>query len=54
MVATKNVGETAESEKRLVALINGAEPKDEDEKEIAEQIKEIIKKGQITYIPTSL
>lgn len=42
-----------ENEKRLMELINGSAPKNESEKGMLEQIKEIEKKGRIIDIPSS-
>lgn len=39
------------SEKRLIELINGAEPKNESEKKTVREIKEIKKNGGIVDIP---
>ncbi len=39
-------------ERRLMELINGAEPKDEDEKQMVKEIQEIKDKGHIVWIPS--
>lgn len=41
-------------EKRLLELINGAEPKNDQEIEIAKNIQEIKDKGQMIWIPSDL
>ena len=39
-------------ERRLMELINGDEPKDESEKQIVKEIKEIEAKGDVVWIPS--
>jgi hypothetical protein len=39
-------------ERRLMELINGAEPKDEDEIQMVKEIQEIKDKGHIVWIPS--
>jgi bisphosphoglycerate-independent phosphoglycerate mutase (AlkP superfamily) len=39
-------------ERRLMELINGAEPKDESEKQIVKEIQEIKAKGHVVWIPS--
>ena len=39
-------------ERRLMELINVAEPKDESEKHIVKEIKEIEAKGDVVWIPS--
>ena len=39
-------------ERRLMDLINGAEPKDESEKQMVKEIKEIESKGGVVWIPS--
>ena len=39
-------------ERRLMELINGAEPKDEIEVQMVKEIKEIKDKGHIVWIPS--
>ena len=39
-------------ERRLKELINGAEPKDESEKQMVKDIQEIKDKGQVVWIPS--
>ena len=39
-------------ERRLMELINGAEPKDEAEKQIVKEIQDIKDKGQVVWIPS--
>jgi hypothetical protein len=39
-------------ETRLMELINGAEPKDESEKQIVKEIKDIEAKGDVVWIPS--
>lgn len=43
--------EISDSEKRLIELINGAEPKTPDEIEMVKEIQEAKKNGQIINIP---
>ncbi len=38
-------------ERRLKELINGAEPKDESEKQMVKEIQEIKDKGHVVWIP---
>jgi hypothetical protein len=38
-------------ERKLMELINGAEPKDENEKKMAKEIQEIKDKGHVVWIP---
>jgi len=40
-------------ERRLKELINGAEPKDESEKQIVKEIKEIEAKGDVVWITSN-
>ena len=40
-------------ERRLMELINGAEPKDESEKQIVKEIQEIKAKGHVVWIPSN-
>ena len=40
-------------ERRLMELINGAEPKDDSEKQIVKEIKEIEAKGHVVWIPSN-
>lgn len=37
---------------RLMELINGAEPKDDSEKQMVKEIQEIKDKGQMVWIPS--
>jgi hypothetical protein len=39
-------------ERRLMELINGAEPKDENEKQMVKDIQEIKDRGQVVWIPS--
>ncbi len=39
-------------ESRLLELINGAEPKDESEKQMVKEIQEIKDKGHVVWIPS--
>jgi len=43
--------DTSDSEKRLIELINGAEPKTPEEIEMVKEIQEAKKNGQIIDIP---
>jgi len=39
-------------ERRLMELINGAQPKDDSEKQMVKEIQEIKDKGQVVWIPS--
>ena len=39
-------------ERRLMELINGAEPIDDDEREMAKEIQEIKDRGHVVWIPS--
>jgi hypothetical protein len=39
-------------ERRLMELINGAEPMDESEKQMVKEIQEIKDKGHVVWIPS--
>jgi len=45
-------GEMSESARRLMQLINGAEPLNESERKMVAEIKEIKDSGQIPWIPS--
>ena len=40
-------------ERRLMELINGAEPKGDSEKQMVKEIKEIEAKGDVVWIPSN-
>jgi len=39
-------------ERRLMELINGAEPKNESERQMVKEIQDIKDKGQVVWIPS--
>ena len=50
---TKIESDTSDAEKRLIELINGAEPKDDDERAMVKEIEQAKKEGKIIYIPSN-
>lgn len=52
IVDNKPNSDKSPKERRLMELINGAEPKDESEKQMVKQIQEIKDKGQVVWIPS--
>ena len=52
IIDNKPNSDMSPKERRLMELINGAEPKDESEKQIVNEIKEIKDKGQVVWIPS--
>lgn len=50
ITSTKSV--ISDKERRLMELINGAEPIDESEKRMVQEIKEIEDKGHVIWIPS--
>ena len=52
IIDNKPNSDMSPKERRLMELINGAEPKDESEKQIVKEIKEIKDKGQVVWIPS--
>ena len=52
VIYDKNIrNDISDAEKRLIELINGAEPKTPEEIEMAKEIEEAKKNGQIIDIP---
>ena len=52
IVGNKPIDSMSPKEKRLMELINGAEPKDETEKQIVKEIHENKDKGYVAWIPS--
>ena len=52
IIDNKPNSDMSPKERRLMELINGAEPKDESEKQIVKEIKEIEAKGGVVWIPS--
>jgi hypothetical protein len=52
IIDNKPNNDMSPKERRLMELINGAEPKDEAEKQIVKEIKEIEAKGDVVWIPS--
>ncbi len=52
IIDSKPNNEISPKERRLMELINGAEPKDESEKQMAKEIQEIKDKGYVVWIPS--
>ena len=52
IIDNKPNSDMSPKERRLMELINGAEPKDEAEKQIVKEIKEIEAKGDVVWIPS--
>ena len=52
IIDNKPNSDMSPKERRLMELINGAEPKDEAEKQIIKEIKEIEAKGDVVWIPS--
>jgi hypothetical protein len=53
IIDNKLNSDMSQKERRLMELINGAEPKDEAEKKIVKEIKEIEAKGDVVWIPSN-
>ena len=53
IIDNKPNSDMSPKERRLMELINGAEPKDEAEKQIVKEIKEIEAKGQVVWVPSN-
>lgn len=53
-VGNKPNDDMSPKERRLMELINGADPTDESEKQMVKQIQEIKDKGQVVWIPSDL
>jgi hypothetical protein len=52
IIDNKPYNDMSPKERRLMELINGAEPKDDSEKQIVKEIKEIEAKGDVVWIPS--
>lgn len=52
IVDNKPNSDMSPKERRLMELINGAEPKDESEKQMVKEIQDIKDKGQVVWIPS--
>jgi hypothetical protein len=53
IIDNKPNSDMSPKERRLMELINGAEPKDDSEKQIVKEIKEIEAKGDVVWIPSN-
>ena len=51
IIDNKPNSDMSPKERMLMELINGDEPKDESEKQIVKEIKEIEAKGDVVWIP---
>ena len=52
IIDNKPNNDISPKERRLMELINGAEPKDENENQMAKEIQDIKDKGQVVWIPS--
>ena len=52
IIDNKPNSDMSPKERRLMELINGAEPKDDREKQIIKEIQEIEAKGDVVWIPS--
>ena len=52
IIDNKPNSDMSPKERRLMELINGAEPKDDSEKQMVKEIQEIKDKGQVVWIPS--
>jgi len=52
IIDNKPNSDMSPKERRLMELINGAEPKDESEKQMVKEIQEIEAKGGMAWIPS--
>ena len=52
IIDNKPNSDMSPKERRLMELINGAEPKDESKKQMVKEIQEIKDKGQVVWIPS--
>jgi hypothetical protein len=53
IIDNKSNSDMSPKERRLMELINGAEPKDESEKQMVKEIQEIKDKGHVVWIPSN-
>ena len=52
IIDNKPNSDMSPKERRLMELINGAEPKDESEKQMVKEIQEIKDRGHVVWIPS--
>jgi len=52
IIDNKPNSDMSPKERRLMELINGAEPKDDSEKQKVKEIQEIKDKGHVVWIPS--
>jgi len=52
IVDNKPNSDMSPKERRLMELINGAEPKNESERQMVKEIQDIKDKGQVVWIPS--
>ena len=52
IIDNKPNSDISPKERRLMELINGAEPKDENEIQMVKEIQEIKAKGHVVWIPS--
>ena len=52
IIDNKPNNDMSPKERRLMELINGAEPMDESEKQMVKEIQEIKDKGHVVWIPS--
>jgi len=53
IIDNKPNSDMSPKERRLMELINGAEPKNESEKQMLKEIQEIKDKGHVVWIPSN-
>ena len=53
IIDNKPNSDMSPKERRLMELINGAEPKNESEKQMVKEIQEIKDKGHVVWIPSN-
>ena len=53
IIDNKPNSDMSPKERRLMELVNGAEPKDDSEKQIVKEINEIEAKGDVVWIPSN-
>ena len=52
IIDNKPNSDMSPKERRLMELINGAQPKEDSEKQMVKEIQEIKDKGQVVWIPS--
>ncbi len=52
IIDNKPNSDMSPKERRLMELINGAEPKNESERQMVKEIQDIKDKGQVVWIPS--